>query len=401
MSSFYPATAKNLPKYHMETEFNFTFGSKFCKTLIQTKPPSIHDLVRIFKLKNSGERQIVIVCDSNTAGLAGAIVEDREIPILVLESGEKYKTWDTVQKILKAGLSAGLGRDGIFIGVGGGVISDLTAFAASIYMRGTRLCLVSTTLLGMVDAVLGGKTGIDLFGLKNLAGSFFPAELVVLPLSALDTLPENEFKSGMAELIKTAVLASDDFLELVKKLVKLEKEESRKSGVYQECLRECISRAIAFKGKIVEEDPFETGNRRILLNLGHSFGHALETAAGLGALSHGEAVAWGMARACELGVVLGITPSSRAAEISDIISNYGFETKVPHPLVSMTNTQDAMMKAILRDKKKAGKNLRFVVPGEKSAVVISAENYHLLQGEDGEKLIYKIMNGNNPGKYPL
>jgi 3-dehydroquinate synthase len=222
-----------------------------------------------------------------------------------------------------------------------------------------------------------------------------------LPLLALDTLPENEFKSGMAELIKTAVLASDDFLESIKKLVKLEKEESRKSSVYKECLKECISRAIAFKGRIVEEDPFETGNRRILLNLGHSFGHALEAAVGFGALSHGEAVAWGMARASELGVILGITPSSRAAEISEILSDYGFEIKVPHPLVSRTDTQEAMMKAISRDKKKAGKILRFVVPGEKSAVTVSAENNHLLRGEEGEKLIYKIMNGKTPGKYPL
>jgi 3-dehydroquinate synthase len=384
----------------MKTEFNFDFGSNSCKVLIQNELPSIQELKRDFPFKISDDSQIVIVCDANTAGLARKIAGDCEIPVLVLESGEKSKTWDGVQEILGAGFSAGLGRDGLFIGVGGGVISDLTAFAASIYMRGARLCLVSTTLLGMVDAAMGGKTGIDLFGLKNLAGSFYPAHLAVLPLSALDTLSENEYKSGMAELIKTAVLAPDDFLELTKKLIKLEEETgNRKSPAYLECLNECISRAIAFKGKIVEEDPFETGNKRILLNLGHSFGHALEAAATLGTLRHGEAIAWGMARACELGVTLGITTKKRGMEITEILSNYGFETRTPHPLLNlanMANATDSLMSAILSDKKKQGRNLRFIVPGEKSAVIVSAENNHALQGKEGEKLIYKIINGEYP-----
>ena len=381
----------------METEFNFVFGSTSCKTLIQNKLPSIEELKRDFPCKISDDRQVAIVCDNNTAGLANAIAGDREISVLVLESGEKSKTWSSIEAILKAGLSAGMGRDGLFIGVGGGVIGDITAFAASLYMRGANLCLVSTTLLGMVDASLGGKTGIDLFGLKNFAGTFYPAGLVALPISALDTLPENEFKSGMAELIKTAVLDSDDFFELIKKLIELEKETgSRKSPAYLECLKECISLAIAFKGKIVEEDPFETGSKRVLLNLGHSFGHALEAAAGLGVLSHGEAVAWGIARACELGAALGITPKKRAAEITGILSDYGFETGVPHPLANSANFTDAIMSAILKDKKKQAKNLRFVIPIEESAVVVSAENNRALQGKEGEELIHKVINGEYP-----
>jgi len=381
----------------METEFNFVFGSTSCKTLIQNKLPSIEELKRDFPCKISGDHQIAIVCDKNTADLAGAIAGDWEIPVLVLESGEKSKTWSSIEAILKAGLSAGMGRDGLFIGVGGGVIGDITAFAASLYMRGARLCLVSTTLLGMVDASIGGKTGIDLFGLKNFAGTFYPAGLVVLPISALDTLPENEFKSGMAELIKTSILASNDFFELIKKLIGFEKETgSRKSPAYIECLKECISQAIAFKGKIVEEDPFEAGNKRVLLNLGHSFGHALEAAAGLGVLSHGEAVAWGIARACELGAAFGITPKKRAVEITGILSDYGFETRAPHPLADPANFTDAIMGAILRDKKKQAKNLRFIIPVEKSAAVVSAENNRALQGKEGEELIYKVINGEYP-----
>ena len=381
----------------METEFNFVFGSNPSKALIQNKLPSIQELKRDFPCKISDDRQTAIVCDRNTAELAGAIAGDREIPVLVLESGEKSKTWSSIEAILKAGLSAGMGRDGLFIGVGGGVIGDITAFAASLYMRGARLCLVSTTLLGMVDASIGGKTGIDLFGLKNFAGTFYPAGLVVLPLSALDTLPENELKSGMAELIKTAVIASDGFFELIKDLIRLEKETgSRKSPAYLECIKKCISQAIAFKGKIVEEDPFEAGNRRVLLNLGHSFGHALEAAAGLGALSHGEAVAWGIARACELGVALGITPKKRAVEIKGIISDYGFEIRAPHPMASMSNSTDAIMVAILKDKKKQAKNLRFIIPVEKSAAIVSSENNRALQGKEGEELIHKVINGEYP-----
>jgi 3-dehydroquinate synthase len=357
----------------MKTEFDFTFGNYSSRVLIQDELPSLEELTRVYPGAHT-----LMVCDINTKSIAKKIMDVRgsvETQLLVLESGENTKTWESAEAILRSGLAAGLGRDGLFIGVGGGVISDLTAFAASIYMRGAKLCLVSTTLLGMVDAGLGGKTGIDLLGLKNLAGTFFPAGLVVLPLAALDTLPEREWKSGMAELIKTAVLDSQESFTLVNKLIELE-NGGRDSLVYRECLKECISRAIEYKGRIVESDPMEaavhdeSGASRALLNLGHTFGHALEAAAGLGVVSHGEAVAWGMVRACELGMALGVTPAWRAVEIKRLLRSYGYETRAPHPALPAGSQANTMMKAIMSDKKQMAGKSRFVVPTAESAQIV-------------------------------
>jgi 3-dehydroquinate synthase len=285
-----------------------------------------------------------------------------QVTLCVLESGEERKNWNSVEAILAAAKEGGLGRDGIFIGIGGGVITDLTGFAASIYMRGVSLCFLSTTLLGMIDAAMGGKTGFDLFGIKNMAGTFYPASHVYTPLEALKTLPPKEWKSGMAELIKTAVLASNDTLDIVQKL-----DGSFPQG---EVLADLVERAALVKCRIVEADPKETGTSRALLNLGHSFGHALESSAGLGSVSHGEAVAWGMVRACELGVAIGVTPKDRARKITDIIASFGYEIRSPHPF--MKNSSD-FMKALGGDKKKKGGKLVFVVPAAEQAVLISAD----------------------------
>ena len=388
----------------MKTEFDFTFGSYSSRVVIREQTPPLLELTGEFinGKRESKESAVLVVCDTHTQSLAGDIARrdagGRTVPMLVLESGENSKTWESVEKILRAGRAAGLGRDGLFIGVGGGVIGDLTAFAASIYMRGARLCLVSTTLLGMVDASLGGKTGIDLLGLKNMAGTFYPAGLVVLPLAALDTLPESEWKSGMAELIKHAVLDSEYFFTLLKKLIRLEKENRntssfRQTPAYRNCLMECISLSVAYKGRIVEADPRETGKERPLLNLGHTFGHALEGAAGLGAISHGEAVAWGMARAAELGTALGITPPARAKEITEILDDYGYETRAPHPLVNNANCTETLINAMGGDKKQINGRLRFIVPGAEGARIVSAADTPGLDGSDGKELLRKIISG--------
>jgi 3-dehydroquinate synthase len=214
----------------------------------------------------------------------------------------------------------------------------------------------------MVDAALGGKTGFDLFGIKNLVGAFYPARLVYLSMESLDTLPKAEWKSGMAELIKTAILDEDrGFFE---ELVRLRDSFAAAQG---ESFAPLIARSVEIKGRIVEEDPKETGTRRILLNLGHSFGHALEAAAGLGKITHGEAVAWGITRAAALGRAFDITPKARAEEIVNLIRSYGYETKAPHPLASCA--EDLLRIMASDKKKKAGKGV-FVLPGEKGALPV-------------------------------
>jgi 3-dehydroquinate synthase len=309
----------------------------------------------------AGSSGIILVCDAHTEYIARICAGNRTLLCCTLPPGEEEKGWASVERILIAAKEAGLGRDGIFVGIGGGVVSDLCAFAASIYMRGALLCLVSTTLLGMADAAVGGKTGFDLLGIKNLAGTFYPAAHVYMPLKSLETLPEREWKSGMAELIKTALLDTGEIPEGLKS------PAGNREG---EALFNLICRSVSVKGRIVEADPRETGTERALLNLGHTFAHALESDAGLGRLSHGEAVAWGMVRSCELGLALGITPPARAREIVELIRAYGYETTAPHPLMK---DRRSFMEALGADKKKkAGKSM-FVVPAGERAELVSSD----------------------------
>ncbi|GHV84691.1 3-dehydroquinate synthase [Spirochaetia bacterium] len=324
----------------------------------------------------------LVVCDKNTTALARDITN--ELPVLTLPPGEAAKTWQSVETILRAARNNGLGRDGLFIGIGGGVICDLTAFAASIYMRGAELALVPTTLLCMVDAAVGGKTGFDLEGLKNLAGTFYPAKAVFIASEALKTLPLREWKSGLAELFKTAVLSKDEsFFEELRRFIEtggFENPGFTNSETTEQFLS-LIEKAVLVKGRIVEVDPREDlnnaagfgmdaaagGTERALLNLGHTFGHALESALGLGTVTHGEAVAWGLARSAELGQQLGITPPKRAEEIirlSGRLLDDSFGKVICRVNGELFHT------ALLSDKKKKAGKPRFVVPSSEGALII-------------------------------
>lgn len=363
---------------------DFTFGAFETTVHVSRELPRIEGIAADSGTA-AGFFRPLIICDEHTVPITDAVC-GAAFPRCVLKSGESNKGWLAVEAILRAAREAGLGRDGVFVGVGGGVIGDLAAFAASIYMRGCGFALVSTTLLGMVDAGVGGKTGFDLFGVKNLAGTFYPARHVYMPLESLSALPPPEWKSGFAELIKTAVLAGDDFLDELQALAAAFPAGAFVSGFGRNSgfppnfasrllegdagqLRRCISRAVEFKGRIVEADPRETGQTRVLLNLGHTFAHALESTAGLGTISHGEAVAWGLVRACELGLALGITPRARAEKIKNLVMRYGYETAAPHSLAGDTET---FIKALNADKKKKAGNLTFIVPDEKGARAFTA-----------------------------
>jgi 3-dehydroquinate synthase len=361
----------------------FNFGEYSTRVFISREIPLIEKIAADL---GSGSFSPVIVADENTRVIAEKICGGNRLPMCILKSGEENKNWDAVHEILNAAFTAGLGRDGIFIASGGGVIGDLCGFAASIYMRGCRFVLVSTTLLGMVDASVGGKTGFDLFDIKNLVGSFYPAENVYLPLNSLIHLPAREWKSGMAELIKTAVLDGDDFIDELSAIPAgfFNEDKLNPSALLDgDVLGKCIERAVSYKGGIVSEDPRESG-LRMLLNLGHTFGHALEAAAGLGNITHGEAVAWGMVRSCELGAALGVTPRARALKIRELIASFGYNYACPHPLAE--NAQ-ALLKAMESDKKKKKGKMTFIVPDEKSARAVS------LESENEMKTLAKIISG--------
>lgn len=282
-------------------------------------------------------------------------------PALTLPAGEKHKTLENVSRILQAALDAGLGRDGTLVAVGGGVICDMTAMAASLYMRGCGLELVPTTLLAMVDAAFGGKTGVDFSGYKNMVGTFYPASRVLIRPDFLSSLPEREFFSGLAEAIKTAAIGDPGLLSIL---------EDRKSDVvsrHPEVLSEIVRRCLAVKGSVVTGDFRERGTRAVL-NLGHTFGHALESCTGFTEWTHGEAVAWGICRALDAGLALGLTEKGYAKRLRSLIKRYGYRMEADVPV-------DRLMDAMRRDKKVRESRIRLVVPHEAGEVkIVEAED---------------------------
>jgi 3-dehydroquinate synthase len=308
----------------------------------------------------------VTVFDSNTHPLFGSGAPN---PI-VLPAGESTKSWQSAETILSGCARSGLGRDGVLTGVGGGVICDLAAFAASLYMRGCVLHLAPTTLLSMVDASLGGKTGVDFAGLKNLVGTFYPAARITVTPSVLATLPGREYLSGIAEVIKTAMIGDPQVMEILRD--RRGPVMARDPALVEEIVRRCL----AVKGGIVEEDPREAG-RRAVLNLGHTFGHALESALGFSEWTHGEAVAWGIGRALRAGRMLGETDPGYAERAASLLAAYGFRLEAPA-------APDALLRAMRMDKKRLGGRIRLVVPrGPGDVVVREAEDELILRALSG------------------
>ncbi len=298
----------------------------------------------------------IYVADSNTvpllktaAGFSG------DVPLVEIPAGENEKKLDTIAVILDKALKAGLARDSLFIGFGGGVITDMTAFAASIYMRGAPVELVPTTLLAMVDASVGGKTGVDFGSFKNSVGSFYPAEKIHISTKLLDTLNEKEFYSGLAEVLKTAMLYNPGLFNLFAE--KKDKIISRTP----ESLLQIVKLCVQAKASVVEKDVYEKGERAFL-NLGHTFGHALESTVGFGKISHGEAVAWGIGRAMALGERLGITDPAYRQKVSSILTGYGWEDSPVHSSLSLEgNPAEKLLSAMRGDKKKKNGALRFIL----------------------------------------
>ena len=283
------------------------------------------------------------------------------VPSLVLAPGEEHKNWASIDRILSAAMENGLARDSVFIGIGGGVILDMTAFAASLYMRGARCILIPTTLLSAVDATLGGKTGIDYGGAKNAVGTFFPAEKVLISASFLDTLPEKEYRSGLGEVLKHALLSEDEGLHDF-----LMENRDRILSRDQETVLEMIRLSLAVKISYIVRDPEEKLGIRSALNLGHTFGHALESLHDYG-ISHGEGVAWGVVKALKAGEALGITPHHLASSGIALFEAYGFDGNrfsVPEELLGR------YCQAIGKDKKKRGGTVRFVLMEEQGKPVL-------------------------------
>ncbi len=296
----------------------------------------------------------LVVADEHTRRFAAVPDQD----VVVLPPGESTKSWLSIEAICRHALEQSLARDGRFYGVGGGVVCDMTAFAASIYLRGVSLTLVPTTLLAMVDAAFGGKTGIDFQGYKNTLGTFYPASSVLIAPEFLTSLPEREYRSGLAEVIKSGMLADAELFELVAE--RRDAVLSRSPAV----MEELVARSLAVKAAVVEQDLRESGIRAHL-NLGHTFGHALEAVTNFAAYTHGEAGGWGMGCALRAGCAAGITNAAYARRVEKVLQAYEY------PLTGVQADAKAIVSAMQRDKKKAGGNVRFVLQRDLADTVVT------------------------------
>ncbi|WP_428769064.1 3-dehydroquinate synthase [Treponema sp. HNW] len=296
------------------------------------------------------------------------------IPVCIVKAGEQHKTIDTVLEIVKTALDNNLNRSSTFIGIGGGVVCDMSAFAASVFKRGARVDLVPTTLLAMVDAAIGGKTGCDFGSYKNMIGSFYPAGTLYIAPEFIHSLSDTEFRSGLAEVLKTALLYDKKLFRLLRE--QKEKVLNREAEIINHIVKVC-ARA---KAKTVQKDLTERGIR-MHLNLGHTFGHALETLTGLGTISHGEAVAWGIGRAVDLSEKLGLCPSSYKEEVYQVLQSYGWSCERIHSVLQTAladSPTEELLQAMKKDKKNSGGTVRLILQkGIESALIREVEDEHI------------------------
>lgn len=265
---------------------------------------------------------------------------------VLIPAGEENKNLQLAQMLWEELIDSKVDRDTFLLGVGGGVVSDLVGFVASTYMRGVRFGLVPTTLMGQVDAAIGGKCAVNVGGYKNMVGLFSPAEFVLCDVQLLSTLPEREFRAGVAEIIKSAIVGDKELFEL---LERGSLEQLRQDG---EVLAEAVRRAALVKCGIVADDPYDRGVRR-LLNLGHTMAHAIESRSDQ--LTHGEAVAVGLVWASQRAVERGLLSPEEALRIGSVVEKYGLPTSTSLP-------EEELWEAMTHDKKASGGKVRLVLP---------------------------------------
>ena len=274
------------------------------------------------------------------------------LPVLKIPSGEKSKSVMQLEKVWNFLAENKIDRSSALFAVGGGVVGDLAGFAAASYLRGISFYQIPTTLLSMVDSSVGGKTGINLSSGKNLVGAFYQPKAVFIDLNALGTLPEREFSSGMAEVIKYGLLGDRSlFFNLLESFQIMNSENSR--------LAELVLRCCSIKAEIVETDEKEKSlgeGGRALLNLGHTFAHAIEARAGYGSYLHGEAVSIGLICAFRISRHLGLCEDEDESNLSTLLKRY----KLPRQLKEPLPVED-LMEAMQSDKKVMNGKVRFVL----------------------------------------
>ncbi len=280
------------------------------------------------------------------------------LPTVMIEvpTGEPYKRLETVETVYDRLLDYGIDRQSVIVALGGGVVGDMAGFVAATWMRGVKgLVQVPTTLLAMVDASIGGKTGVDHPKGKNLIGAFRQPDMILADPAFLSSLPPREWRSGMAEVVKHGIISNPDLFAKLRTSPPLHPTDMT---------IELLTRAIEVKTAIVERDPYERGERATL-NLGHTFGHAYEVLSEY-TLTHGEAVSIGIVTAARLSERLGIAATGLATHIESVLAAFGLPTTWDY-----ASSPDEIWNMMQSDKKKAGKGLRFVLPRAIGDVIVT------------------------------
>lgn len=303
------------------------------------------------------KRTTAVIADSRVYALYGKFFE--EFPHIQIPSGEAAKSYSELLKLYQALASMEADRSWTLLALGGGSTSDLAGFAAHTWMRGVRLLVAPTTLLSMTDASLGGKNGIDLEGYKNIVGSFHFPEIIYCDIDTLYSLDAGQFSSGMAEVIKHAILQGEStfaFLESLAEKGHRSLSANFPAGIDKGDMLRMVRESQAVKLNIVARDPKEQNERR-LLNLGHTFGHAIEKVTGA---LHGHSVAVGMVLACDYAVKNALIDVNTADRIKQLLAAFDLPTSLE--TLGYQGGQKALSDAIRLDKKRGGLRMNFVIP---------------------------------------
>lgn len=302
-----------------------------------------------------GKGQPAIIADETVWGLHGNALISLlgDVPVITVPPGEGSKSFASYERVMEALLDAGLGRDGTVIALGGGVVGDLAGFCAATLKRGCQFVQIPTTLLAQVDSSVGGKTAINAKAGKNLIGNFYQPRLVIIDTGLLGTLPDEELKAGYAEVVKYGLLGDADFFGW------LETAYRDVLALDAGAITRAIETSCQAKARIVAEDEEEKGVRA-LLNLGHTFGHAIEAESGYGAVLHGEAVAIGMAMAYRYSTELGLCPGQDTGRVEAHLRSCGLPAHIgDHPRAR--GTAGTLLSYMGQDKKNVGGRIKLIL----------------------------------------
>lgn len=341
-----------------------------CKSKIIMGAKITNDLSSL-ALNRQKPRKVFVITDTNVSEIYLDDLKSQlkklnfEFHYYIIPAGEFSKSLKTVENIYEK-LSSGLiSKNDIIISLGGGVVSDISGFVASTYKRGIKLINIPTSFLAMIDASIGGKNAVNLNSGKNLVGSFYFPDLILIDYNFLNTLPKKELNSGISEAIKCGAIFDEKLFSI------LEKEK------FEDNIENIIYRSILVKKKLVEEDRFDSG-KRMLLNFGHTIGHAVESLCGYKNISHGEAVSVGMNAITKISEKLGLTGAGVSERVKNVCEKYSLPTQNNFPI-------DKLSEMILQDKKNFGEYINLVILkniGNSFLLKLSSDNIsNFLEGE--------------------